>query len=748
MSRPDSRLLCSLLALLLGPLAHVAAQQKPAPTGLAPVALPRFGLAANAGGALGIGPGYKVQFDSAGAEFTPQLGARAARPHALRLELAAVERGGERMPLAADALPELAELSVSYARAEGLRESFELRAAGVEHAFEFANRPAGSGELVVRLTVCADLEPAFGSAGELRFVEPGLGGLSIGAVRGFDAAGRSVDGSLRWRAGELELVLPESFVDSAALPFVLDPLVGPVIALGSSADSSREPECAYDAASDSYLMVWTRLYSATDHDLYATRIDSAGNPVGGILAIESAGGNWIARPVVGVIAAASRFVIAWQDEPSAGGNPRILARSMHSPSGSLSPVGYLTPASEACYAPDLGSAPLEAGLAPLLGVWLEANAYAIRAAAIGLDWLTSTPAVLAQSALDTGGGAVMVDSPTVSRSPNAQGNHLVVWRRGLAADPLAASLIGSLVDPLTAQPSLGLWLLSSSETSVHRSPDIDCSDGVFVMVYSAVPAGASAADIHAASYRQNATGLEYVEYHRNLSNTLLESLSPAVGCTPGRAFVSWDEQYYPYQSDYDLFVVGVSPQTLDACDPLATVVASSTYEGISRIAAQNSSGLGSGNDALLVWQESLPGEFGHVAAQRIAGMHSGASYDQGGSCGGGGTVELVGPVAVGNDSFRVRVTGADPFSSFKLLNVASPGGFMWCGSCMWHPFQAVFPKAIAGPTAELALPIPCDPSIAGAAVELQWTVLLTTSTPCPSFANISVSNVLQVVVGP
>jgi hypothetical protein len=45
------------------------------------------------------------------------------------------------------------------------------------------------------------------------------------------------------------------------------------------------------------------------------------------------------------------------------------------------------------------------------------------------------------------------------------------------------------------------------------------------------------------------------------------------------------------------------------------------------------------------------------------------------------------------------------------------------------------------------VPIPCDLSLLGGVVQVNWTVLPTLGSPCPIFANISNSNRLSLTIG-
>jgi hypothetical protein len=93
----------------------------------------------------------------------------------------------------------------------------------------------------------------------------------------------------------------------------------------------------------------------------------------------------------------------------------------------------------------------------------------------------------------------------------------------------------------------------------------------------------------------------------------------------------------------------------------------------------------------------------------------------------------------------------DPAAFIGILNLAPAGSATFtCGGCAWVPFKKVFVQALdpdPAPTYQF-LPIPCQTGLVGAAFDFQWTLLGTSDTPCPLFANASLSNAIRVTVGP
>ena len=242
-------LACVCFAALSTPL---AAQQPEAN------ALPSIQRAAD-GTAIAVGTDYRVHFGHGGVVFTaastPTTAAAAA--DTLQFTLVAVRRGDDRLWTGpATATPNAADHQVRYLRSPQLTEVYDLRAGGVEQSFVFAQRPAGHGDLVVRGAITTRLPLAGCSDDGVRYERDGRG-VHFGAVTGVDANGATVRGSIRAGADFVEWVLPASFVEHAAYPLVLDPLIGSAISIASTSGTDDVlPNVAYDTSSNRYLVVW------------------------------------------------------------------------------------------------------------------------------------------------------------------------------------------------------------------------------------------------------------------------------------------------------------------------------------------------------------------------------------------------------------------------------------------------------------------------------------------------------------
>lgn len=368
----------------------------------------------------GGGPDYRLELRSSGVRFVPALGSRAE--HALPVEFAleSVTVGGVALPVAAAGVePEAEGSSLLYRRGAGVTERYDLRTDGVEQSFVLESLPPQRGEVVVRGRLTSELPLA--SADErtgLAFALPDLGGVRIGGVTGVDATGRSAPGRVLLSGDQLELRLDADFVEQAALPLTLDPLITALILINDAQPDDSEPDVAYDEEGD-YLAVWTRRFASGDTEIRGQRMALDGSPEGGLLLISSSGGN--TEAAVGSLDSAHLFIVAWVH----GGltaNSDVLFCSV-SATGAISPELPAGATLNKERQPDVGS-----GHASCPVVWREDN----------------TGILSAQIILDSFGDAVVNHIAEVSDEPSDHSpavatandglSSLVVWSSGSAVN--------------------------------------------------------------------------------------------------------------------------------------------------------------------------------------------------------------------------------------------------------------------------------------------------------------------------
>src|SRR5690606_5573456 len=141
-----------------------------------------------------------------------------------------------------------------------VRESYDLALEAVEQTFAI---DAAAGDVAVELDVVTDLRASESPAG-LAF------GNHLGRVD-FGAAHVVVDGAKRpitteWSEGRIRMLVPAAL--RGAGPVVIDPLLRTTALTQVGSRDSRQPDIAYDATNDVYMVVWEYAFSATDSDVW------------------------------------------------------------------------------------------------------------------------------------------------------------------------------------------------------------------------------------------------------------------------------------------------------------------------------------------------------------------------------------------------------------------------------------------------------------------------------------------------
>jgi hypothetical protein len=309
------------------------AQSPAVPRDLAPErAEPKFvlGRVANvtfdeSGAPIALGPDWEARFEARGARFVAVLGTLTPELVDLRLGALSVRQGEVTLPLSVEAVPEVGADRVSYRRAAGVVERFDAMLAGLAHSVLLERPLGGRGELVVTVAFAGSVA-GHGKQladGTLLFSK-GNGGVAIGALTAIDANGARGAGELRLAPDGIEWVVPAAFAERAAYPLLLDPLVGTnfqvsaASVIGSFAyEQDLDSDIAFDATTNSYLVVWQRRNSSTgDAVIHGQRFLATGAPLGGVFTISSASTS--RTPRVANCNPSNRFVVTWlQDAPEA-----------------------------------------------------------------------------------------------------------------------------------------------------------------------------------------------------------------------------------------------------------------------------------------------------------------------------------------------------------------------------------------------------------------------------------------------
>ncbi len=289
-----------------------------------------------AGGDYGVwasGDTYKVSFHD-GMTFYPLLGPGAPENLPVRWQTTAMLRGGQRLLDTGTAVAPAtwhSDLRFEY-RFDGLTEAYDIRPDGVEQSFVLYAPPAGDGDLVVegRLSGRLSADDRSPSHGEIALRDAaGRALVTYGAATAIDAAGRRLPMQVATQGDRVRLHVPDSWLDSASYPVVLDPLLSSTqlavaLILGTVGETSIgvDVESTY-LGGDGVLVAYTRSFSANDHDLYVRMLEHDWS--NGSVVFSDVTTNWSTRnPDVAFIGGPDRWAVAIQRDFATQSGIRVV----------------------------------------------------------------------------------------------------------------------------------------------------------------------------------------------------------------------------------------------------------------------------------------------------------------------------------------------------------------------------------------------------------------------------------------
>jgi hypothetical protein len=692
--------------------------------------LDNVGLQQEADGTLtGIGPHYRVRFCRHGVEFTPVLGSAAPRALPLGYELQSVSRG-RGWQAVAPAERTCAGGTVSYRRGDVV-ERYELRLPGVEQSFVFTALPPGDGDLVVRGACTTELGATTGDATDgIAFAQPGVGGVRVGGVVGIDAGGARCQGTLRWDGRHLDYVLPADFVARAALPLVVDPLIGAAVTIAAP-DNDFDPDLAYDDTNNVWLVVWNRRVGGIDADVIGQRVSANGTMVGGAIGIQVSGLT-AHRPRVANLQARDRFLVVWTE------SGLVAARSVDAATGQLSSQMSVAAGEDPVVAGDQRSSqdvalvvwhrPQTAPTVSIQGIPIQVAANGALSALGAVATLASFDATISpfDPVLEISGNggdaerfAIVFQHSLHSAGPPAVDfdrvrglivdRNLNVLHSFLVADPgFAGDVDGDGIQWVVA------WMRAEQVITTRRdilATSLGLANGS-VAIGAPVPV---------------ASQLNHDEHH------------PTVAWLGSSALVAWAEDLLNHAANpFQVVARTIDPLSCTSCESAVAVGPSAS--GDPRAAARSTSGESS-DGAAIVWNPWVA--LGDIDWQAWD-AEDGAVADQGGGCGNGGRCHA--PCAhPGNQGFALRLRAAGPgAAAFALFGFQNLGAS--CGSCTLVPdafagfVQAAGNTSAAGDAA-FVLPLPAVASLVGQSIFGQW---VTSGTSC--LGGLDFSNGIRITI--
>jgi len=713
--------------------------QAPAPAVRQSAAVPinhAAGLQVVDGELWGGGDDYKVRFEPGGFVLTPALGRRAPRNYPLALRVESIGRGQTLSPLASRS-PRFTELRVEYDRGVAV-ERYDLLAAGMEQSFVFATRPAGSGDLVVRARLTTDLQVSADGDG-LRFDLPGVGGFRMGGVVGIDAHGVRVRGGLRYEAGILELSLPDAFVDRAALPLTLDPLIGAFVRVTpAGGDNDRAPVVAFEATANVYLAVWTRIFSATDLDVHGQRVSRSGGLVGARLLIENSTA-FEYEPQITSCNLRGAFVVVYTRDP---GN--IIARTVNGATGAVSAFITVAASSGSFHS---GTVANMRNASHVVCVWQSDSDSTLQARRI----LVSTNLTLSLGATNTlaTGASVPPGRPRLAKSDRGTGRLALVYERQFGgSNPLVRPYLMILNDvpaPLAIELAV-----NTSDRFDQGFPEVDGDGTTWLVVWEASSHDRVDTDAICKSFTYDATN-RTVRVNSPPSEVRArlreQERLPSVFCTGGSCVTGWMEQFTSVPDIWTPEVRSVDPFRCTDCEGVFSLDFVNAVS-LSPVGCSVDAGGGQGEEALLVWEtaSATASSNGDIIA-RLWRAADGAVTSLGGGCGAGGTNHAT-CARSPNRFFTHRLRGATPSTAAVFVLSGLRRDFS-CGACTLIPDVAtaiLIPlRTDAAGEAAVFSAIPASSELIGVPLLTQWATVDLAPRACALF-HFDLSNALRVVV--
>lgn len=158
-----------------------------------------------------------------------------------------------------------------------VEERYVLRPEALEQVFVLQKIPPGSGDLELVGAVTGNLAPPpDGTRGSrLSFTHQGQEAMYVSDAVAIDAAGARLALELVYSQGQVSIVVPEAWLAKAALPLLIDPIIGSRIGIDSSAVlppaqvqgmEMRRIDVACGSARNEWLVVWSERFGSSSFD--------------------------------------------------------------------------------------------------------------------------------------------------------------------------------------------------------------------------------------------------------------------------------------------------------------------------------------------------------------------------------------------------------------------------------------------------------------------------------------------------
>ena len=265
-----------------------------------------------------MGRDWKASFDARGCTFHPFFGSEAPRTFPLRIELTAATVGGE--PLSLQRSAPLVDGTTVRTDRGALIETYTTTLEHVQQSFVFAQLP-NRGAIVVEVALGGALAGDYSATTNDSGIDFANAHGTVGyrQALALDADGRRLPLTIGWNGRHARIEIPATFVATARLPLVLDPIVDVNNGVGMGyAQLQRLPDVATLQNPDRTLIVWQRQYAANDQDCVCEVLDGSLDYVTPAeTPVDFSGYNWV-EPRVASNRNGRNFLIVAQIDDQAG----------------------------------------------------------------------------------------------------------------------------------------------------------------------------------------------------------------------------------------------------------------------------------------------------------------------------------------------------------------------------------------------------------------------------------------------
>ncbi|MBZ0153810.1 MAG: hypothetical protein K8J09_19960 [Planctomycetes bacterium] len=690
------------------------------------------GVNEQGGALLGSSRSYRARFLGRSVEFQPCLGRTTPRAERLQVAFVAARRGDTVLQRADTAVPERTHdrRSVDY-RWPSLVERYETTPQGLEQSFVIAEHPRGRGDLVIDLAITSSLTRA--ADGSMRWHNENGDGVRFGEVTGIDAHGARCRGSITRTATGAALALPAAFVDAAAYPLTLDPLIGTVSQAYPNGDCDF-PDVAYDAYSDTYCIAWTQYFSTGVVGVVGSVFLADSLTYGYAFGINQSGDQDSVR--VTSIGGTGLFVMVWVNYDAAGNY--------------ISGVAFEPVQAQATNTFDLDgpyglSAPILSGEATVydddcLVAWLD-DTYGL----LGCDLTIDTNFQVSTTPITQLAGGNVTEA-AFSKQGGNQGLHLLTWIDRPTGLP--GWVRAQVIDHDLNVIGTGAWVQATTQDCGF--PAVDGDGFKFLVAWEEQESGnPSSYDVRGKLLTIDSAGITTLGGALDLAAVAgdydyavdVAMLGDRFGigymvASPGGAFA--DDVYFRA-------LQGTGAPIGDEQRVDVTPGTNYRYEHAPRLIGRRDGDPGTNaDDGLLVFADqnvnTYDSDVGLVAIESLGPGGSITTVATG--CGPGGMAMSAGPFALGNSWFPFELYGAEPLAvPFLLLGVPAP--WLSCGVCNFvDPITLWFVPNTAG-TAVSSMPVPGDAALVGFQLDFQFVSFNVLYVGCPVLPGVAASNIVR-----